>query len=167
MILLFIICGKRSMMQEHSYQTFLRWTGNRGDGTQNYRAYDRAYEIEVESKPIIRGSSDPAFRGDKTKYNPEELLVASVSSCHMLWYLHLCAEGGVIVVNYCDRAIGKMRETENGSGKFIAVILQPEVTITADSSLERAERLHHKAHEFCFIANSVNFPILCHPAIKK
>ena len=152
-------------MSEHLYQTSLQWTGNKGQGTENYRVYDRAYQIEVEGKPIIFGSSDPAFRGDKTRYNPEELLVASLSSCHMLWYLHLCAEAKVIIVNYKDKAIGKMSETEDGSGKFIEVILQPEVTVTAQSNVEQAQQLHYEAHKFCFIANSVNFPVLCQPSI--
>ncbi|MGK7947410.1 MAG: OsmC family protein [Xenococcaceae cyanobacterium] len=152
-------------MKEHLYRTFLQWTGNKGQGTYNYRAYDRAYEIEVEGKPIISGSSDPAFRGDKTKYNPEELLVASLSSCHMLWYLHLCAEIGVIVISYSDRAIGKMSEIEDGSGRFKEVLLKPEIVITADSNLEQARQSHHQAHKLCFIANSVNFPVLCQPSI--
>ena len=152
-------------MPEHSYQTLLQWTGNKGRGTQDYRAYDRAYEIEVKGKPIIHGSSDPAFRGDRTRYNPEELLVASLSSCHMLWYLHLCSEAQVIVVDYQDKAIGKMNETQNGSGRFTEVILQPEVTIVKKSDLDRAKQLHHEAHKFCFIANSVNFPVLCQPSI--
>ena len=154
-------------MSEHLYQTSLQWTGNKGQGTINYRSYDRAYEIEVENKPVIKGSSDPAFRGDRTKYNPEELLVASLSSCHLLWYLHLCADAGVVVVGYKDKARGKMSETETGSGKFTEVILQPEVVITAESSLEQAKKLHTKAHEFCFIANSVSFPVLCQPTIIR
>ncbi len=153
-------------MPEHLYHTALRWTGNRGNGTKDYRAYDRDYEIEVEGKPVMIGSSDPVFRGDKSKYNPEELLVASVSSCHMLWYLHLCSEAGIVVVDYCDRAIGKMSEAKNGSGKFTEVILQPEVIIAANNSVEKAKKLHEEAHKFCFIANSVNFPILCQPLIK-
>ena len=153
-------------MPEHLYQTSLKWTGNKGDGTKSYRAYDRAYEIEVARKPTISGSSDSAFHGDRTKYNPEELLVASLSSCHMLWYLHLCSEAKVIVVSYKDKAIGKMNETKDGSGKFVEVILQPEVIVTADSNMEKAEQLHHKAHQFCFIANSVNFPVLCQPSIS-
>ena len=154
-------------MREHLYQTFLRWTGNKGQGTTSYRTYNRAYEIEVGNKPVIKGSSDPAFRGDRTKYNPEELLVASLSSCHLLWYLHLCAEAEVVVVDYKDKAIGKMSETETGSGKFTRVILQPEVVITAESSLEQAKKLHSKVHEFCFIANSVNFPVLCQPTVVR
>ena len=152
-------------MPEHLYQTALKWMGNKGQGTKNYRAYDRAYEIEVARKPVIFGSADPAFRGDRTKYNPEELLVASLSSCHLLWYLHLCAEAKVTVTNYSDRAVGKMSEAKSGSGKFIEVILQPKVTIATDSNLEQAQQLHHEAHKFCFIANSVNFPVLCQPLI--
>ena len=154
-------------MAEHSYQTSLQWTGNKGQGTKNYRAYDRAYEIEVAGKPIIYGSSDPVFRGDRTKYNPEELLVASLSSCHLLWYLHLCSEAKVIVVDYQDKALGKMSETQDGSGRFTKVILQPEVTISAKSSIEQAKQLHREAHQFCFIANSVNFPVLCQPSVIK
>lgn len=153
-------------MPEHSYQTVLKWTGNKGKGTESYHGYDRAYEIEVDGKPAIFGSADPAFRGDKTKYNPEELLIASLSSCHLLWYLHLCADAGVIVLDYQDKAKGTIKETKDGSGKFTEVILHPEVTITAESSLEIATQLHHKAHQFCFIANSVNFPVLCQPSIK-
>ena len=153
-------------MPEHLYQTALRWTGNKGDGTKDYRAYDRAYEIEVKGKPAIFGSSDPAFRGDKTKYNPEELLVASLSSCHLLWYLHLCAEAKIVVVDYRDRAVGRMSEIKDGSGRFTQVILRPKVTITSDSNAERAEYLHSQVHKFCFIANSVNFPVLCQPAIE-
>lgn len=152
--------------KEHLYQLALQWTGNNGNGTANYRAYNRTYQIEVLGKPIIFGSSDPAFRGDATKYNPEELFIAAISSCHMLWYLHLCADAEVVVINYSDSPIGKMNETQNGGGRFTEVILQPNVTITTESSLEKATQLHHKAHEFCFIANSVNFPIICQPSIK-
>lgn len=153
------------MATEHSYQIALTWTGNKGQGTSNYRAYDRAYEIEVAGKPVISGSSDPAFRGDRTKYNPEELFVAAISSCHLLWYLHLCADAGVVVVSYRDRAWGKMCEQDKG-GRFTEVILKPEVVISADSDLQKAKQLHEKAHQHCFIANSVNFPIACQPSIS-
>ena len=118
-----------SNSKKHLYQISLQWTGNIGQGTSNYKAYDRAYEIIVPGKPTIFGSSDPAFRGDSTKYNPEELLIASLSSCHMLWYLHLCADARIIVIDYCDRAIGKMCETKDGGGKFTEVILKPELEI--------------------------------------
>ena len=153
------------MATEHSYQITLTWTGNKGQGTSDYRAYDRAYEIEVTGKPTITGSSDPAFRGDRTKYNPEELFVAAISSCHMLWYLHLCADAEVVVISYRDRAWGKMCQQDKG-GRFTEVILKPKVVIGPNSDLQKAEQLHHKAHEHCFIANSVNFPIICQPLVN-
>lgn len=155
-------------MKEHLYKVSLQWTGNKGQGTSNYRAYDRAYEIEVVGKPIILGSSDPTFRGDRTKYNPEELFVAAISSCYMLWYLHLCADAGVIVTSYRDFAWGKMCDRDrDGGGKFTEVILKPEVIISANNDSLQAEQLHHQAHEHCFIANSVNFPISCQPSISS
>lgn len=150
----------------HNYQTQVLWTGNQGQGTSNYQAYQRNYEIIVEGKPVILGSSDPAFRGDKTRYNPEELLLASLSSCHLLWYLHLCANKSVVVTDYLDRAVGKMMENQDGSGSFIEVILQPVVTITSASDKQKAEELHELAHHFCFVANSMNFPVRCQPSIQ-
>ena len=153
-------------MDEYSYQIFLQWLGNKGQGTSHYKSYDRTYEIELLGKPKIFGSSDTAFRGDQTKYNPEELLVASLASCHMLWYLHLCADAGIIVIAYEDNSIGKMSLNKNGGGKFTEVILKPEIIITANSNVEKAQQLHHEAHQLCFIANSVNFPILCQSLIS-
>ena len=150
----------------HRYQTQVLWTGNLGKGTSSYRVYERSHEIVVEGKPIILGSSDPAFLGDQTKYNPEELLVVSISSCHMLWYLHLCAEASIVVNHYCDQAVGTMLETEDGSGHFTKVVLKPLVKITADSDRAQAQQLHEQAHRFCFIANSMNFPIICESSIE-
>lgn len=153
--------------KEHNYKLSIRWTGNKGEGTKNYTAYERSHVIKVENKPDISGSSDPAFRGDSTRYNPEELLVASLSSCHMLWYLHLCAEAKVIVIDYVDHATGKMVETENGGGCFTEVTLHPVVTVKEASMLRNARELHLKAHEPCFIANSVNFPVYLDPLINS
>lgn len=146
-------------MKHHHYKTTIEWTGNKGSGTSNYRDYERSHTISVENKPTIEGSSDPAFRGDKTKYNPEEMLLSSLSSCHMLWYLHFCSEAGIIVTDYIDIATGIMEEGSNGSGRFTEVVLQPVVTITDETQIEKAKELHTKANEFCFIANSVNFPV--------
>ncbi len=154
------------MAKEHNYQINLKWTGNRGEGTKNYTAYSRSYEISLDGKETIYGSSDPNFRGDKTRYNPEELLVASLVSCHLLWYLHLCAEAKIVVTNYKDKASGKMTETSNGGGKFVEVTLNPHVTITKESDAVLAKELHKKANELCFIANSVNFPVLHKPEIS-
>jgi organic hydroperoxide reductase OsmC/OhrA len=140
-------------------------TGNRGTGTSGYRDYGRDHLIEAGSKPAIEGSSDPAFRGDAQRYNPEELLVASVSACHMLWYLHLCAAAGVTVVGYADDARGTMVDNDNGSGRFTGVVLRPPITMSAGADRERATALHTEAHRSCFIANSVTFPIECQPMI--
>ncbi len=155
-----------SKNKTHRYRAQVLWTGNLGQGTASYRAYERSHEIVVEGKPLIPGSSDPAFRGDKTKYNPEELLVASISACHMLWYLHLCAEASIVVTHYLDQAVGTMLETEDGSGHFAEVVLKPVVCITPTSDRNRAEQLHEQAHHFCFVANSMNFPVLCEPSIQ-
>jgi len=154
------------MNGQHHYKATIKWTGNKGAGTDNYSNYERSHQITIENKSDILGSSDPSFRGDKTKHNPEELLVSSLSACHMLWYLHLCSEVGVIVVDYIDNATGIMIETSNGGGKFIEVTLNPIVTVTDNSTLEKANELHKKANELCFIANSVNFPIHHKPVTK-
>jgi len=150
-------------MKQHQYKTSLTWTGNTGSGTSSYRAYERTHEIGGESKPVIPASSDPAFRGDGTRYNPEEMLVASVSSCHMLWYLHLCAEAGVIVVDYSDDATGTMVETEDTGGHFTEVTLHPEVVVSDASMIDKANALHNEAHRLCYIANSCNFPVRNEP----
>jgi organic hydroperoxide reductase OsmC/OhrA len=154
-------------MKTHQYQTALRWTGNLGAGTADYRAYSRNYEIESQMKvAAISGSSDPHFRGDGTRYNPEELLVASLSACHMLSYLHLCAINRIVVTGYEDDASGTMEESPDGSGRLTGVVLRPAVTITPDSDGGKAESLHEEAHRLCFIANSVNFPVT-HEAVVR
>ena len=150
----------------HVYRTNVLWTGNTGQGTSDYRGYSRAHEIMAKGKPTLAGSSDPAFRGDPARYNPEELLVASLSTCHMLWYLHLCADAKIVVTSYEDRAEGTMIETEDGGGRFTEVTLKPAVTIGAGGDLELARTLHERAHHLCFIANSVNFPVRCEPTIQ-
>jgi len=150
----------------HSYATDLVWTGNRGEGTSGYRAYDRAHEISVAGKPVIPGSSDPHFRGDATRYNPEELLVASLSACHMLWFLHLCADAGIRVERYTDSATGAMQETADGGGHFTEVVLRPAVRIAGDVEQARIDALHERAHELCFIAQSVNFPVRCEATLE-
>jgi len=153
-------------MRPHTYQLEVRWTGNRGKGTSDYRAYDRSHTIRSGEKAIIECSSDPAFRGDTSRYNPEELLVASLSACHMLWYLHLCSEAGIVVTDYADEAMGIMEEKPNGGGYFTEVTLNPIVTITEATRLGEANDLHKKANELCFIATSVRFPVHHKPACR-
>lgn len=151
---------------KHLYSVAVTWTGNRGEGTSSYRAYDRAHEIAVQGKAPILGSSDPAFSGDSKRWNPEETLVASLSACHMLWYLHLCADAGIIVTDYRDDASGTMIVTPDGGGHFTEVMLKPAVTVKAGADLQAAVNLHDKAHHLCFIANSVNFTVACKPTVK-
>jgi len=146
-------------LKPHIYRCELEWTGNDGQGTKTYSSYRRDHVVRVNGKPPIGASSDPTFRGDKTRYNPEELLVASLSSCHMLWYLHLCAVNNITVLEYRDSAEGVMRENQDGSGEFTGVTLKPQVRIAEASKLAEAEGLHHKAHSLCFISRSVNFPV--------
>jgi organic hydroperoxide reductase OsmC/OhrA len=148
------------MTGTHRYSVIVTWTGNSGTGTSDYRGYERRHEISAGGgKPPIPGSSDPAFRGDPARWNPEELLIASLSACHKLWYLHLCAEAGVVVVAYIDHAEGVVEEAADGSGRFQRAILRPKVTLAPGSDTARARELHDAAHAKCFIANSVNFPV--------
>ena len=153
-------------MRQHYYTIDTAWTGNTGTGTTTYKGYERSHDISAPGKPTIAGSSDPAFRGDARRYNPEELLVAALSTCHMLSYLHVCAVAGIVVVDYKDQARGTMEETSNGSGHFTEVVLHPVVTITDASRTEEANQLHHRAHELCFIANSCNFPVKHQPVCQ-
>lgn len=152
------------MPEIHEYNTQLVWTGNAGVGTESYASYGRSHVISVQGKPGIPGSSDPHFRGDSTRYNPEELLVASLSSCHMLWFLHLCSAEDIIVTAYKDDAWGLMQEDADGGGRFTAVILRPKVWVKSGSGdPEKVNALHAAAHEKCFIANSCNFPVKHEP----
>ncbi|HTQ53768.1 MAG TPA: OsmC family protein [Bryobacteraceae bacterium] len=155
------------MSKIHRYPVTVTWTGNTGTGTSSYRGYQRSHEITAGTrKPPIPGSSDPAFRGDPERWNPEELLVAALSACHKLWYLHLCAVSGIVVMGYEDRAEGVMLEAPDGSGRFERVTLRPQVTVAPGSDVAKARELHHAAQEKCYIANSVNFPVAHEPEIR-
>lgn len=153
-------------MKQHTYTCDLRWTGNDGQGTKSYSSYRRDHVLRCAGKPEIPASSDPSFRGDRTRYNPEELLVASLSSCHMLWYLHLCAVNKITVLEYRDSAEGVMRENPDGSGEFVSVTLKPQVLI-AEEKKEAATELHHKAHSLCFISRSVNIAVEVTPTVDS
>ncbi len=154
-------------MKLHQYEIQVEWTGNDGGGTQSYKSYRRDHAIVSVGKPTIPGSSDPSFRGDPSRYNPEELLVASLSACHMLWYLHLCSTNGIAVIAYTDAAFGEMRESDDGSGEFVRVVLRPQVRIAKGNDVTRALALHDEAHHLCFIARSVKFSVETVPVIDE
>lgn len=152
---------------KHEYRVTVTWAGNLGSGTSGYRAYGRDHVISAEGKPDISGSSDPAFRGDASRWNPEDMFLASLSACHKLWYLHLCSVSGVIVTAYEDHAEGTMIMDAEGVGRFTDVLLKPQVTIKTGTYPQIAAELHAEAHEKCFIANSVNFPVRCEAEIVE
>lgn len=152
--------------KQHHYRVRVTWTGNEGVGTRGYRDYTRGYEISAPGKAAIAGSSDPGFHGDAALWNPEELLVASISACHKLWYLHLCSAAGVVVEGYDDTAEGLMVEDGDGGGRFVSVTLRPRIALAPGADAAKAARLHHDAHEKCFVANSVNFPVTVAPRFE-
>lgn len=151
--------------RKHLYRTRMQWLGDLGSGTSDYKAYSRDFVLNCDEKPEIPGSADPVFRGDGKRWNPEDLLVASVSSCHQLWYLHLCADAGIVVTRYEDEALGEMQEDAERGGYFTQITLQPKVTIKVGGDIVKAQQLHQRAHELCFIANSLNFPVHCEAQI--
>ena len=152
------------MAPTHRYRATVRWTGNLGDGTRTYRGYRRDHVIEVDRKPPIPGSSSLAAGQDPSRYSPDDLLVAALSACHMLWYLHLCSEAGVVVRSYVDDAEGTLELGRDGGGRFVEAVLRPRVVVEAGPA-DLARRLHEEAHHRCFVANSVNFPVRCEPEI--
>jgi organic hydroperoxide reductase OsmC/OhrA len=150
-------------LDEHRYALTVRWTGNLGAGTSSYRGYSRDHDIEIPGLPVLRGSADPTFHGDRQRYNPEQLLLAALSQCHMLSFLHVAVKHGVVVTGYEDRAEGLMRTNRDGSGQFEAVTLKPRVTVAEAAHPALLEELHAEANKVCFIARSVNFPVLHEP----
>lgn len=151
-------------MADHTYRVDVEWTGNTGEGTSSYRSYDRDHRISIEGKPDLLGSSDPAYRGDTSRHNPEDLLVAALSGCHLLWYLHECSTAGAVVVSYRDEAEGTMI-TDREGGRFSEVVLRPTVVVADASMIPAATAAHDRAHAKCFIARSVNFPVRHEPTV--
>jgi organic hydroperoxide reductase OsmC/OhrA len=154
------------MLGEHSYLLTTTWTGDRGTGTSGYRDYDRSATLDIVGKPSVNASSDKPFRGDPAKWNPEDLLLAALSQCHLLSYLHACVGAGVVVVGYRDDASGTMVEDGRGGGAFREVVLRPHVVVADESMTDAATAAHEQAHAWCFIANSVNFPVRHEPTIE-
>lgn len=152
-------------MTSHHYDVSVHWTGNRGSGTSGYRDFGRDHDVAADGTPTIAGSADPAFRGDPSRWNPEQLFTATLAQCHMLWYLHLAAQAGVVVSHYTDDAVGTMVTDPDGGGRFVEVLLRPRVTVSSADMLEPALLVHESAHEKCFLANSVSFPIRHDPVV--
>ncbi len=153
-------------MAMHRFQVSNRWTGNLGSGTSSYTAYSRNHEISGAAKSApIAGCSDKAFRGDSTRYNPEELTIGALSACHMLWMLHLCADAGIVVTEYSDEASGDLALHRDGAGEFTAATLRPRMVITDAARIPEALALHERAHQLCFIARSVKFPVSVEPQV--
>ena len=147
------------MGKKHDFPARIIWTGNKGTGTSAYRAYDRTWDMALDGKETVHCSNDPMLGGDPSKYNPEDLLITALSSCHMLWYLHLCSQAGVTVTAYEDNPIGIGESEPDGSGEFVEAILKPRITITNDSNVDTARAIHDEIHNYCFIARSVKFPV--------
>ena len=143
----------------HEYTARVVWTGNRGEGTAHYRAYDRTWDIAVPGKPVVHCSNDPLLGGDPGKMNPEDLLLSALSACHMLWYLHYASDAGLRVLGYEDSPLGQGELGPGGAGRFVKATLRPRVTLLAGSDLAAAEAIHHRIHAVCFIARSVSFPV--------
>ena len=146
------------MNHQHHFAVGVEWTGDRGSGTSSYRAYGRDHTVTAMGKHPIDGSSDRAFHGDADRWNPEELLIAALSQCHLLSYLHVAASNGIVVTAYTDDAVGTMEQTDGGGGRFLSVTLRPRVTIDGGDP-DVAQQLHDEAAQKCFIAASVNFPV--------
>ena len=147
------------MSKQHPFESKVIWTGNRGEGTSSYGAYDRTWEIRTPGKPVIACSNDPLLGGNASLPNPEDLLLSALSACHMLWYLHLASTAGIVVVDYEDNPIGIGETSPNGAGRYLSATLRPAIRLRAGADLERADAIHREVHTYCFIARSVNFPV--------
>ena len=150
-----------AMTKLHDYTSRIVWTGNRGQGNRTYRGYDRTWEIRTPGKPTVACSNDPLLGGDPTLHNPEDLLLSALSSCHMLWYLHLASKAGIAVAGYEDAPVATGETEPGGAGRFLRATLRPTITVSAGTDLGKADALHGDIHAFCYIARSVNFPVAC------
>ena len=146
-------------MKQHDYTARVVWTGNRGQGTATYKGYDRTWNVETPGKPVIHCSNDPLLGGDPTLHNPEDLLIAALASCHMLWYLHLASNAGIAVQGYRDDPLAVGEGEIGGAGRFLRATLRPEIVVPAGTDLAKAEAIHHEISKVCYIARSVIFPV--------
>lgn len=144
----------------HDFTAQIAWTGNRGEGTAHYKGYDRTWSIVTEGKPVVHCSNDPMLGGNPTRHNPEDILLSSLSACHMLWYLHLASNAGIVVSAYEDAPLGVGETLPNGASRFTQVTLRPRITVASGTDLKKADQIHYDVHNYCFIARSVNFPVI-------
>lgn len=151
---------------EHTYNSHVQWTGNRGAGTASYHAYDRTWDVAVPGKAVIHCSNDPLLGGDTTKMNPEDLILSALSACHMLWFLHYASDTEIIVTSYEDTPVGVGEVSAGGAGRFIAAVLHPKIRLQSGADIAAATAIHHRIHEVCFIARSVNFPVTYEPIFE-
>ena len=146
-------------MAEHDYTARVTWTGNRGEGTRHYKGYARTWNVETPGKPVIHCSNDPLLGGDPALHNPEDMLIAALSACHMLWFLHLASDAGIVVTGYEDDPLAVGETDPQGASRFLCATLRPRITVAPGSDLKQADALHARVHDYCFIARSVNFPV--------
>ncbi|WP_233270519.1 OsmC family protein [Chachezhania sediminis] len=158
--------GAGNMAKAHDFTTHVIWTGNRGQGTQSYRGYDRTWDVAVPGKAPIHCSNDPMLGGDPAKMNPEDMLLSALSACHMLWYLHLASDAGIAVMSYRDTPVGHGETEPSGKGRFVSAELRPRIAVPWGTDLAEAEAIHHRIHDYCFIARSVNFPVTFAPVFE-
>ncbi len=158
--------GEAPVQNDHSYAVHVEWQGNRGTGTSGYREYGRQHEVTAAGKHAIEGSADRTFHGDRERWNPEELLLAALSQCHMLSYLHVAAKHGVVVVEYTDDAVGTMTTDAAGGGHFTSATVRPRVVVADANQITLADSLHAEAAKLCFIAASVNFVVKHEPVAR-
>ncbi|GHD01783.1 OsmC family protein [Zhihengliuella salsuginis] len=154
-------------LSSHRYEIGIEWTGARGTGTSSYRSYGRDHVIRAAGLPDLAGTADPTFHGDRDRWNPEQLLLAALSQCHMLSYLHVAVKHGVVVTGYTDDAEGELRLNRDGSGEFASALLRPRVQLADESQRELADELHEQANRVCFIARSVNFDVRHEPRLPE
>jgi organic hydroperoxide reductase OsmC/OhrA len=153
--------GLAHVSKTHDFTAQIVWTGDRGQGTKHYRGYDRTWSIVTPGHVPIECSNDPLLGGDPSKPNPEDLLLSSLAACHMLWYLHLASNVGIIVRGYEDAPLGVGETGPRGEGRFVQAVLRPKICVARGTDLIKADSLHQEVHHFCFIARSVNFPVRC------
>jgi organic hydroperoxide reductase OsmC/OhrA len=149
------------MSKQHPYSSTIIWTGDRGQGTAEYRGYDRVWEVRTPGKPVLQCSNDPLLGGDPSKPNPEDLLLSALSACHMLWYLHLACKAGIVVTGYQDEPVAVGETSANGAGRFVRATLRPTIRVRRGTDVASADVIHREIHQYCFIARSVNFPVEC------